>query len=334
MDLKNKKILITGGTGSFGSTALSRFVSKNLFKEIRIFSRDEKKQFDLRKQFPSDKINFRIGDVRDYESVIKSVKGVDYIFHAAALKQVPSCEFYPLEAVKTNILGTNNVINAAREANIKKVICLSTDKAVYPINAMGFSKAMMEKICTSQVHSSEKNKTVSCVTRYGNVIASRGSLIPQIIDQIKNKKPITITDPKMTRFMMTLDDAIDLVIYALDQGKNGEIFVPKTKSINILDLAKYTRKHFKLPNYPIRIIGVRHGEKQHETLLTKEEKSRTLNMNNYFKIKPDNRNLNYENYLTKGIKQKKDSLEYNSFNSSKITEKEYVKMIKSIKAFY
>ena len=334
MNLKNKKILITGGTGSFGSTALSRFITKNFFKEIRIFSRDEKKQFDLRKQFPSSKISFRIGDVRDYESVIQSVKGVDYIFHAAALKQVPSCEFYPLEAVKTNILGTNNVINAAREANIKKVICLSTDKAVYPINAMGFSKAMMEKICTSQVHSSEKSKTVSCVTRYGNVVASRGSLIPQIIDQIKNKKPITITDPKMTRFMMTLDDAIDLVIYALDQGKNGDIFVPKAKSINILDLAKYTRKYFKLPNYPIKIIGVRHGEKQHETLLTKEEKSRTLNMNNYFKIKPDNRNLNYENYFTKGFKKKKDSLEYNSFNSSKLTEKEYIKMIKDIKTFY
>ena len=255
--MKNyKKILITGGTGSFGSHVLKKFIKNKNIKEIRVVSRDEKKQYDLRNYFKNDKIKFYIGDVRDLGSMQKCLPGVDCIFHAAALKQVPSCEFHPIEAVKTNVLGTENVINTAIEHKVKKVICLSTDKAVYPINAMGFSKALMEKVCTSNIHTTNKSKTSICVTRYGNVIASRGSLIPLLIDQIRKNEPMTITDPRMTRFMMTMDEAIELVMYAITHGKNGDIFIKKTESAKVLEIADGIRTIYKKPKHNLNFIGI------------------------------------------------------------------------------
>ena len=297
---KNKILLISGGTGSFGKTVLKRFLNLDL-KEIRIFSRDEKKQDDLRKFYNNPKLKFFLGDVRDYRSLKLALKNVDYVFHAAALKQVPSCEFFPMEAIKTNVLGTENLLDVAIEENIKKVVCLSTDKAVYPINAMGMSKALMEKIIVSK--SRESKNTIISITRYGNVMGSRGSVIPLFIDQIKNSKPITITDPKMTRFMMTLDNSVELVLFAFKNANNGDIFVQRTPACSIEILAKSILKIFKIPQNRMKIIGTRHGEKLYESLVSREEMVVAKRYSNYYKIPPDLRNLNYGNYIEKEIKE-------------------------------
>ena len=323
--LDSKTILITGGTGSFGST-VCKFLVKKRVKEIRIFSRDEKKQDDMRKIFKDKRIKFQIGDIRDRKSVAKAVRKVDYIFHAAALKQVPSCEFYPLEAVKTNIIGADNLIVEAINAEVKKIICLSTDKAVYPINAMGVSKSMMEKVISANARDS--GKTDICITRYGNVIYSRGSVIPLFVDQILNKKFLTVTNPKMTRFMMTMEDAINLVLFAFRNGKNGEIFVKKSPASSIEDIIKAIGIVLNTKT-KIKTIGLRHGEKFHETLLTKEEFKKTIDYKNFYKIKSDNRDLNYENYFSKGEKVKKYS-DYTSENTKRLTLKENIKLLRPI----
>ena len=335
---KNKKILITGGTGSFGNAVLRYFLDSKV-SEIRIFSRDEKKQDDMRKKYNNSKIKFYIGDVRDYNSVCNSVNGSDYIFHAAALKQVPSCEFNPMEAVKTNILGTENVLDAAINYKIKKVIVLSTDKAVYPINAMGISKAMMEKV---SIQKSLTNKnTIINIVRYGNVIASRGSIVPLFVDQINNKKPLTVTDPNMTRFMMTLQDALNLVLYAFKFGKPGEIFVQKAPSTDLKTLAEAVKNLFQSPKHPINIIGTRHGEKLFEVLLSREEISRARELKKYYSISPDLRDLNYEKFVEVGEKKISVSEEYNSHNTNHLNMKQTQKLLmqssyikKSIKGIY
>ena len=293
---KNKKLLITGGTGSFGNAVLNKFLSSDL-NEIRIVSRDEKKQHDMRMKYNNPKIKFFIGDVRDNESLRPALQGVDYLFHAAALKQVPSCEFFPLEAVKTNVLGTENVLSVAIENNVKKVICLSTDKAVYPINAMGTSKAMMEKVFVAKSRTTDS--TIICGTRYGNVMASRGSVIPHFYDQIKAEKDITVTDPRMTRFMMTLEDAVNLVLFAFENGKQGDIFVQKSPSTTIGELALTMKKIYK-SSVEIKNIGIRHAEKMHETLLSKEERLVAEDLEKYFRIPADNRDLNYNKYFFEG----------------------------------
>lgn len=308
-------LLITGGTGSFGNAVLRRFLESDV-KEIRIFSRDEKKQDDMRKRFSNPKLKFYIGDVRDYASVMNVVRGVDFIFHAAALKQVPSCEFYPLEAVKTNVLGTENVLEAAINCGVKRVICLSTDKAVYPINAMGISKAMMEKVAVAKSRSSEN--TVICATRYGNVMASRGSVIPLFADQLRAEKPITITDPEMTRFMMTLDDAVDLVLYAFSHGKPGEIFVQKAPAATIAILAKAMCRMLGKPTHPINEIGTRHGEKLFEVLLSREEMAAAEDLGNYFRVPPDLRDLNYEKFVDQGERIISSTEDYNSHNTTRL----------------
>ena len=303
--LKNKNILITGGTGSFGNALAKKIIRDKIkINKLVVFSRDEKKQFDMRNLFKDSnlKIDFIIGDVRDESSLDFATRNIDFIFHAAALKQVPSCEFYPLEAVKTNILGTENLIKSSIKNNVHKLICLSTDKAVYPINAMGISKALMEKIAISK-SLLKQNKTIVCVTRYGNVMGSRGSVIPLMIDQIKKNVPITITNPHMTRFLMSLDDAMNLVLYAFKNGKNGQLFVKKTTSSTMIDLAKAIMLIFKKPKHPIKIIGTRHGEKQHETLLAAEEKLKAIENKSYFVINPDIRDLNYKNFYTHGVKK-------------------------------
>ena len=287
---KNKVLLITGGTGSFGNAVLERFLDSDL-SEIRIFSRDEKKQDDMRKRFKSSKLKFYIGDTREYPSVLNVMRGVDYVFHAAALKQVPSCEFHPLEATKTNVLGTENVLEAAILCEVSRVICLSTDKAVYPINAMGMSKALMEKVAVAKSRVSDTTKI--CVTRYGNVIGSRGSVIPLFVDQILKGKPLSITDPNMTRFMMTLDDAVDLVIYAFKKGKTGDILVQKAPAATIEVLASTLKEILNAPEHKINIIGTRHGEKLYEVLLSREEMSKADDLKNYYRIPPDLRDLNY-----------------------------------------
>ena len=312
---KKKKLVITGGTGSFGNAVLRRFLDKDI-AEIRIFSRDEKKQDDMRKHYNNSKLKFYIGDVRDYQSVLNAIRGADYIFHAAALKQVPSCEFYPIEAVKTNVLGTENVLEAAIASGIKRVVCLSTDKAVYPINAMGVSKAMMEKVIVAKSRNS--NSTVINTTRYGNVMASRGSVIPMFVDQIRGGRPITITDPDMTRFMMTLDDAIDLVLYAFKQGKPGEIFVQKAAAANIETLARALTQIMGKPKYDIQIIGTRHGEKQHETLLSREEMFSAQDLGRYYCIPPDLRDLNYGKFVEKGEVKISETMDYNSSNTERL----------------
>ena len=295
---KNKTLLISGGTGSFGNAVLDKFLKSDI-KEIRIFSRDEKKQDDMRRKYNSSLIKYYIGDVRDFDSINSALNNVDYVFHAAALKQVPSCEFYPIEAVKTNILGTENILNDAISNNVDKVICLSTDKAVYPINAMGVSKAMMEKIFVAKSRAS--NKTIIIGTRYGNVMASRGSVIPLFYNQITNNKPITVTDPNMTRFMMTLENAVELVMFAFKNGRSGDIFVQKSPSSTIGELALAMKKIYS-SKVDIKNIGIRHGEKIHETLLSKEEKIISEDLGDYYKIPADNRDLNYEKYFSKGRK--------------------------------
>lgn len=314
---KGATLLITGGTGSFGNAVLSRFLDSDL-KEIRIFSRDEKKQDDMRKRFNHPKLQFYIGDVRDYQSVLNATRGVDFIFHAAALKQVPSCEFYPLEAVKTNILGTENVLEAAIVSSVRKVVCLSTDKAVYPINAMGISKAMMEKIFVSKSRSSAA--TVICGTRYGNVMASRGSVIPLFVNQIKAGQPITITDQNMTRFMMTLGDAVDLVLYAFTHGNSGDIFVQKAPAATIEILALALTDLLKVPKHPIQVIGTRHGEKLYEALLSREEMACAEDLDEYYRIPPDLRDLNYGKFMEQGEIKISASQDYNSHNTHRLNQ--------------
>ncbi|GAB0171047.1 polysaccharide biosynthesis protein [Lysinibacillus sp. CTST325] len=314
---KDKVLLITGGTGSFGHAVLRRFLNTDI-KEIRIFSRDEKKQDDMRKLYQQPKIKFFIGDVRDIQSIYNAMYDVDYVFHAAALKQVPSCEFFPLEAVKTNILGTDNVLTAAIQTGVKKIICLSTDKAAYPVNAMGISKAMMEKTFIAKSRMVHPNQTLICGTRYGNVMASRGSVIPLFIEQIKAGKPLTITDPKMTRFMMSLDEAVELVLYAFTHADNGDIMVQKSPAAYIEDLAKALLEIFQVQN-KIQIIGTRHGEKIYEVLLTKEEAAKAIDMGNFYRIPADNRDLNYGKYLDEGSPKITLTDEYNSTNTKILT---------------
>jgi len=315
--MKDKVLLITGGTGSFGNAVLQRFLNTEHFKEIRIFSRDEKKQDDLRKELKNDKVKFFIGDVRDQSSVENAVKGADYIFHAAALKQVPSCEFFPMEAVKTNIIGTENVLSAAEKYEVKKVVVLSTDKAAYPINAMGMSKALMEKVAIAKSRNLDDAKTIICCTRYGNVMASRGSVIPLFLEQIKAGKPLTITDPNMTRFMMSLDDAVDLVWYAFENGKQGDLFVQKSPAATIGILAKAIVELVSAKN-EIKIIGTRHGEKLYETLVNKEDMSKAIDLGIYFRIPSDNRDLNYEKYFSEGDNEMETLEEYHSHNTTRL----------------
>ncbi|NPV51415.1 MAG: polysaccharide biosynthesis protein [Candidatus Methanofastidiosum sp.] len=310
---KNKTILITGGTGTFGNAVLKRFLNTEI-GEIRVFSRDEKKQDDMRKFYKNDKIKFYIGDVRDLSSIKNAMYGVDYVFHAAALKQVPSCEFFPMEAVKTNIIGTDNVLTAAIEVGVKKVICLSTDKAAYPINAMGISKAMMEKVFIAKSRTVSPDKTLICGTRYGNVMASRGSVIPLFVQQIKSGQPLTVTDPNMTRFLMSIDEAVELVIYAFKNAKAGDIMVQKAPSTKIGDLAQAIKEIFNADN-EIKIIGTRHGEKLYETLLTKEEYLVAEDLGGFFRVPADNRDLNYDKYFVEGNKKLSEYKEYNSHNT-------------------
>ena len=322
-DFKDKVILITGGTGSFGNAFLRKIMNLEV-REIRIFSRDEKKQDDMRNFYKNPKLKFYIGDVRDYNSIQQATKGVDYIFHAAALKQVPSCEFYPMEAVKTNIIGTDNVLTAAINNGVKKVVCLSTDKAVYPINAMGMSKALMEKVAIAK--SRETDETTICITRYGNVMASRGSVIPLFIDQIRRNVPITITDPTMTRFMMSLDEAVELVLYAFKNGKSGDIFVKKAPAATIGLLAETIRELLGRENHPIKIIGTRHGEKKHETLITREEMAKAIDLGEFYKIPADTRDLNYDKYFSIGDEKVSEVQEYTS-NDTYMLNKEELKQI-------
>lgn len=311
---KDKTLLITGGTGSFGNAVLKRFLNTDI-KEIRIFSRDEKKQDDMRKLYKSDKIKYYIGDVRDLASIKNAMHDVDYIFHAAALKQVPSCEFFPMEAVKTNVIGTDNVLTAAIEYGVKKVICLSTDKAAYPINAMGISKAMMEKVFVAKARTVSPDKTVICGTRYGNVMASRGSVIPLFVDQIKNGQPLTITNPDMTRFLMSLDEAVELVVFAFEKGQAGDIMVQKSPASTIGDLVQAVKELFHANN-EVKIIGTRHGEKLYETLLTKEEYIHAEDMGNFFRVPADKRDLNYDKYFLEGSEKLSTEEEYNSHNTA------------------
>ena len=314
---KDKTLLITGGTGSFGNAVLRRFLDSDL-REIRIFSRDEKKQDDMRKRYNSAKLKFYIGDVRDIRSVAAAMRGVDYCFHAAALKQVPSCEFHPMEAVRTNVLGTENVLEAAVTAGVKRVVCLSTDKAVYPINAMGISKAMMEKVMVAASRNLEGTGTVICGTRYGNVMASRGSVIPLFVEQILAGKPITITDPAMTRFMMTLDDAVELVLYAFKHGHNGDIFVQKAPAATVNVLTHAILGLMNRPDHEVRIIGTRHGEKLYEALLSREERAAAEDLGGYFRVPPDGRDLNYGKFVEQGETRISASEDYNSHNTERL----------------
>ena len=313
--LDGKSLLITGGTGSFGNAILRRFLNSNI-SELHVFSRDEKKQDDLRRLYSSDKVRFHLGDVRDFDAVRNVMRGVDFVFHAAALKQVPSCEFHPVEAVKTNILGTENVLEAAIQAGVKRVVCLSTDKAVYPINAMGISKAMMEKVAVAKSRSS--SGTIINVTRYGNVMASRGSVIPLFVDQIHAGQPLTITDPKMTRFMMTLDDAVELVLYAFAHGQSGDLFVQKAPAATIGVLAQALTALLRKPGHEVRVIGTRHGEKLYEALLSREEMAAAEDLGNYYRVPPDLRGLNYGNFVEKGEPKISDAVDYNSHNTRRL----------------
>ncbi|HFI0304893.1 TPA: polysaccharide biosynthesis protein [Streptococcus suis] len=323
---KDKVLLITGGTGSFGNAVLDRFLSSDL-KEIRVFSRDELKQDNMRhhyqQKFPeySDKLKFYIGDVRDINSIRNAMRGVDYVYHAAALKQVPSCEFFPMEAVKTNVIGTENVLTVAIEAGVKKVICLSTDKAAYPVNAMGTSKAMMEKVVVAKSRTVSPEDTMICCTRYGNVLASRGSVVPLFINQIKENKDLTVTDPTMTRFIMTLEEAVDLVIYAFENAQSGDIMVQKAPASTIGDLMEATRQLFKVEN-EMKVIGIRHGEKMYETLLTNEECANAIDMGNFYRVPADKRDLNYDKYFSEGNEERNPLVEFNSNNTELMTVEE------------
>jgi UDP-N-acetylglucosamine 4,6-dehydratase len=322
---KDKIIMITGGTGSFGSMAVKKFLNSHI-KEIRIFSRDEKKQEDMRLSLKDYRVKFYIGDVRDYDSVDQALKQVDFVFHAAALKQVPSCEFYPIEAFRTNVLGAENVINAAIKNCVKRVVLLSTDKAVYPVNAMGISKAMMEKITIAKSRMSKKNDTIFCITRYGNVMASRGSVIPLFVNLIKSNKPLTLTEPKMTRFLMSLEESFNLVLFALQNAKQGDIFVQKAPAATIGDLAQALKELFLVKN-SIKIIGSRHGEKLHESLLSREEMAIAKNLGNYYQVPIDNRDLNYDKYFIKGQKKFFLANDYTSFNTKRLKIKEIKKIL-------
>lgn len=321
---KNKVLMITGGTGSFGNTVLKRFLSTDV-SEIRIFSRDEKKQEDMRIALNNSKLKFYIGDVRDYDSVYQAMRGVDYVFHAAALKQVPSCEFYPMEAVRTNVIGTENVLNAATACGVKRVVVLSTDKAVYPINAMGISKAMAEKLMVAKARMQQKGETIFCATRYGNVMASRGSVIPLFVSQLKEGKPLTVTDPNMTRFLMSLDDSVDLVLYAYEHGQQGDIFVQKAPASTVEDLAQALKELFDKKN-EIKIIGTRHGEKLYESLISREEMAHAQDMGDYYRIPADNRDLNYSKYFSEGEKEISSLDDYTSHNTKRLK----VELIKSL----
>jgi UDP-N-acetylglucosamine 4,6-dehydratase len=325
--IRNKILLITGGTGSFGRAVLERFMHTDHFSEIRIFSRDEKKQDDLRCELANDKLKFFLGDVRDYKSLERAVRGVDYVFHAAALKQVPSCEFFPIEATKTNVLGTQNVIEAASVNKVKNVICLSTDKAAYPINAMGITKALMEKVAVAAARG--LTETTVCLTRYGNVMASRGSVIPLFLKQIKDNLPITITDPNMTRFFMSLDDAVDLVFFAFENGNPGDLFVNKAPAATIGDIVKALKELFNANN-EVRIIGTRHGEKLYETLCTREELIRAEDMGNFYRIPADNRDLNYSKYFSVGQKQLSLLDDYHSQNAQQLGVAEIKTLLSSL----
>lgn len=320
IDFSSKTLLITGGTGSFGNAVLKRFLDTDI-AEIRIFSRDEKKQDDMRKRYNNAKLKFYIGDVREARSIEQTMRGVDYVFHAAALKQVPSCEFHPMQAVRTNVLGTENVLEAAIQAGVKRVVCLSTDKSVYPINAMGISKAMMEKVMVAASRNLEGTGTVICGTRYGNVMASRGSVIPLFVEQVFAGKPITITDPAMTRFMMTLADAVDLVLYAFEHGNNGDIFVQKAPAATVQVLAQALVELMGKPDHPVNIMGTRHGEKLYEALLGREEMACAQDMGDYFRVPPDGRDLNYAKFVDQGqarLTQTAHGEDYNSHNTTRL----------------
>jgi UDP-glucose 4-epimerase len=321
----NKVLMITGGTGSFGQTVLNRFLATEV-SEIRIFSRDEKKQEEMRIALNHSKLKFYIGDVRDYDSVSQAMKGVDYVFHAAALKQVPSCEFYPMEAVRTNVLGTENVMNAATANGVKRVVVLSTDKAVYPINAMGISKAMAEKLMVAKARTQRENETVLCATRYGNVMASRGSVIPLFVSQLKEGKPLTVTDPNMTRFLMSLEDSVDLVLYAFKHGKQGDLFVQRAPASTVADLAQALKEIFKKDN-PIRIIGTRHGEKLYESLISREEMAKAEDMGDYYRIPADNRDLNYAQYFSEGEEKLSHLDDYTSHNTVRLDVERIKKLL-------
>ena len=327
MKFKDKTLLITGGTGSFGNAVLNRFLHTDHFKEIRIFSRDEKKQDDMRTQLKNDKLKFYIGDVRDYGSVERAMRGVDYVFHAAALKQVPSCEFFPLEATKTNVFGTQNVIDAAGANKVKKVICLSTDKAAYPINAMGISKALMEKVAVAA--SRNLTETTVCLTRYGNVMASRGSVIPLFVSQLQNGQDLTITDPNMTRFLMSLDEAVELVLFAFENGNSGDLFVNKAPAGTIGDLAEALKIICKA-NSKIKVIGTRHGEKLYETLCTREEMMKAVDMGDFYRIPADNRDLNYAKYFSEGEKEVAVVEDYHSHNTEQLGVQGMVKLLSQL----
>ena len=326
-ELKSKKIGITGGTGSFGNTVLNELIKCDV-SEVRILSRDEKKQDDLRKKLNDSRVKFIIGDVRSRNSVDEFTQDLDYIFHAAALKQVPSCEFFPMEAFKTNVVGTSNVIDSAISNEVKRVICLSTDKAVYPINAMGLSKAMLEKVAVAKSRNSEKTKI--CVTRYGNVLASRGSVIPVFLKKIHEEKPLTITDGTMTRFLMTLNQAVELVFFAFSNGENGDILVQKSPSSTMEIFTKSLLKSVNKPNYKVGHIGIRHGEKLYEVLLSKEEKAVANDLGNYFRVPADNRDLNYDKYFTEGTFEYKNATEYNSNNTTQLNEEEVVDILSNL----
>ncbi len=321
---KDKILMITGGTGSFGNTVLKRFLSTDV-REIRIFSRDEKKQEDMRIALDNSKLKFYIGDVRDYDSVFQAMRGVDYVFHAAALKQVPSCEFYPMEAVRTNVIGTENVLNAATANHVKRVVVLSTDKAVYPINAMGISKAMAEKLMVAKSRMQREGETVFCATRYGNVMASRGSVIPLFVSQLKEGKPLTVTDPNMTRFLMSLEDSVDLVLYAYEHGKQGDIFVQKAPASTVADLAQALKELFSEKN-EVRIIGTRHGEKLYESLISREEMAHAKDMGDYYRLPADNRDLNYAKYFSEGEETISHLDDYTSHNTRRLN----IEQIKSL----
>lgn len=321
----NKILMITGGTGSFGQTVLNRFLATDV-REIRIFSRDEKKQEEMRIALNHPKLKFYIGDVRDYDSICQAMKGVDFVFHAAALKQVPSCEFYPMEAVRTNVLGTENVMNAATANGVKRVVVLSTDKAVYPINAMGISKAMAEKLMVAKARTQRQNETVLCATRYGNVMASRGSVIPLFVSQLKEGKPLTVTDPNMTRFLMSLEDSVDLVLYAFMHGQQGDLFVQKAPASTVADLAQALKELFKKDN-PVRIIGTRHGEKLYESLISREEMAKAQDMGDYYRVPADNRDLNYAQYFSEGEEKLSHLDDYTSHNTDRLLVEQIKKLL-------